>query len=105
MEVERIKVEEEKFFKANKGEFDEKELLSVRKEIWDWMVLCVQGEKKDLFCAHLVRVADKWDIHQLFLQVKNFLHTENYREFGKKLEKFFTCKPDGKKIFFHSCLV
>ena len=53
-----------------------------------------------MFCAHLVREVDKWDISQLFTQVKNFLHTENYREFGKKLEKFFSFKPEGKEDIF-----
>ena len=61
-EIEKVKEEQEKFFKGNLGIFEEQELLSVRKEIWDWMVVCVEGEKKNLFCAHLVRETDKWDI-------------------------------------------
>ena len=82
--------EEDRFFKVNKNEFEDKKLLSVRKEIWDWAVLCVGGENKNLFCAHLLREIDKWDIQQLSQVVKEFLQTENYREYGSRLERFFT---------------
>ena len=72
----------------------------MRKEIWDWCELCIEGEKKDLFCAHLLREVDKWDINQLIRDVKEFLQTENYREYGTRLEKFFTAKPNqGEDVF------
>lgn len=99
-QVEKMKEEEDRFFKINKNEFEDRELLQARKEIWDWCVLCVQGEHKNLFCAHLVKECDKWDIQQLYTLVKQFLHTENYREYGERLEKFFTAKPkEGEDIF------
>jgi hypothetical protein len=100
-EVKKLReTEEDRFFKMNKEEFESKKLLSVRKEIWEWAVLCVQGEKKTLFCQHLVGDIDKWDIYQLYLSVKKFLHTENYRDVGMKMEKFFTARPNqGEDIF------
>ena len=100
-EIEKLKEEEEeRFFKINKYEFEDKTLFRVRKDIWDWCVLCIEGEKKDLFCAHLLREVDKWDINQLIRDVKEFLQTENYREYGTRLEKFFTAKPNqGEDVF------
>ena len=99
-QVEKMKEEEDLFFKVNKNEFEARELLYNRKEIWDWVVLCVQGENKKLFCAHLVRECDKWDIHQLYIRLKNFLSTENYQVFGGRIEDFFTSKPrDNEDIF------
>jgi len=100
-EIERLKKEEdERFFNIHKHEFEDSELLSVRKEIWDWTVSCVQGEEKNLFCAHLVREVDKWDIHQLYRQVRDFLNTENYKEYGQRLERYFTAQPkNGEDIF------
>ncbi len=68
------------------------------------MVLCIQGEHNTLFCAHLVRECDKWDIQQLYKTVREFLHTENYREYGERLERFFTAKPK-QGIYSHTCLV
>ena len=63
-EVAKLKeTEEDRFFKMNKEEFESR---SVRKEIWEWAVLCVQGEQKTLFCQHLVGDIDKWDIYQLY---------------------------------------
>ena len=100
-EIEKLKEEEEdRFFKINKFEFEDRTLLRVRKDIWDWCVLCIQGENRNLFCAHLLREVDKWDIHQLLRDVREFLQTENYREYGTRLEKFFTAKPNqGEDIF------
>ena len=65
------------------------------------MVVCVKGEKeKQLFCGHLVRECDKWDIQQLYNMIKTFLHTENCKVFGERIEKFFASKPkDGEDIF------
>ena len=60
-------------------------MLGVRKEIWEWMVLSLEGEHKTLFCAHLVCECDKWDIQQLYKTVRDFLHTENYREYGERM--------------------
>ena len=75
-------------------------MVGVRKEIWEWMVLSLEGEHKTLFCAHLVRECDKWDIQQLYKTVKDFLHTENYREYGERMERFFTARPkEGEDIF------
>jgi hypothetical protein len=92
--------EEQRFFKLNKNSFEDKEILQARKEIWDWSVLCVEGEKKNLFCAHLLRDIDKWDINQLNTTIKTFLQTENYREYGQRLERFFTVSPlSGEDIF------
>ncbi len=92
--------EEQRFFKINKNIFEDKEILQTRKEIWDWSVLCVEGEKKNLFCAHLLKDLDKWDINQLNTTIKTFLQTENYREYGQRLERFFTVSPNpGEDIF------
>ena len=99
-QVEKMREEEDKFFKINKNAFEEREILPMRKEIWEWVVTCVSGEHKNLFCTHLVRECDKWDIQQLYRHVKDFLHTENYREYGERLERFFTARPrEGEDIF------
>lgn len=99
-QVTKLREDEEVFFKINKCEFENEDLLSVRKEIWDWMVICVGGENKNLFCAHILRETDKWDIFHLFRSVKDFLQTENYREYGTRLERFFTSQPKtGEDIF------
>jgi hypothetical protein len=91
---------EDSFFKADTNTFEERELLGVRKEIWEWMVLSIEGEHKTLFCAHLVRECDKWDIQQLYKEVRDFLHTENYREYGERMEKFFTARPKADEDIF-----
>jgi hypothetical protein len=99
-QIEKLKEGEDTFFKINKNEFEERDLLPNRKEIWDWFVLCVQGEHKNLFCAHIVRECDKWDIQHLYREVKGFLNTENYREFGERIEKFFMAKPGHNEDIF-----
>ena len=64
------------------------------------MVQCVQGEEKNLFCTHLLRQVDKWDIHQLYRTIRDFLNTENYKEYGQRLEKYFTAQiKTGEDIF------
>ena len=53
------------------------------------MVLFLEGEHKTLFCAH-----------QEYKTVREFLHTENYREYGERMERFFTARPkEGEDIF------
>jgi hypothetical protein len=100
-EIDKMKKEDdERFFNIHKYEFEDSDLLSVRKEIWDWVVECVQGEKKDLFCTHLLREVDKWDIHLLYRNVRDFLNTENYKEFGQRIEKYFTAQPTNKEDIF-----
>ncbi len=100
-EIDRLRqTEDERFFNIHRNEFESKELLGIRKEIWEWVVMCVEGEEKNLFCTHLVREVDKWDIHLLFRNVRDFLHTENYKEYGTRLEKYFTAQPKaGEDIF------
>ena len=99
-QIAKLRDGEEKFFKADTNTFEERELLGMRKEIWEWMVLSLEGEHKTLFCAHLVRECDKWDIQQLYKTVREFLHTENYREYGERMERFFTARPkEGEDIF------
>jgi hypothetical protein len=100
-EIEKLnKEEDERFFNIHRHEFESNELLRVRKEIWDWAVECVQGKEKKLFCAHLLRETDKWDLHQLYRNIRDFLQTENYREYGQRLEKYFTAQPkDTEDIF------
>jgi hypothetical protein len=100
-EINKLKQEEdERFYNIHKNEFEPKEVLGIRKEIWDWAVVCVQGEQKNLFCSHLVREVDKWDIHQLFRNVRDFLHTENYKEYGNRLERYFTAQiKESEDIF------
>jgi hypothetical protein len=99
-EIQKLKEEESRFFKINVGIFEEKELLCVRKEIWDWCVSCIEGENKKFFCAHLVRDMDKWDIQDLLKTVKEFLQTENYKEYGQRIERFFTSKPKQDEDIF-----
>ena len=99
-QVDKMEFETDKFFLINRNVFEEAKLLQFRKELWDWMVQCVEGEKKTLFCAHIVRECDKWDVYQLFNQVKTFLHTENYREFGGRIEKLFLAQPENKEDIF-----
>ena len=82
-QIAKLKEGEDTFFKADTNTFEDRGVLGVRKEIWEWMVMCVEGEHKNLFCAHLVRECDKWDIqskicpHQTLysapLQTPNFL--------------------------------
>jgi len=66
-EIKKIENEDDRFFKLNKNEFEDEDLLRTRKEIWDWCVLCIEGENKKLFCHHLLREVkdDKWDIQLL----------------------------------------
>ena len=99
-EIEKVNKSEETFVKADKRVFEEQEFLSERKEIWDWMVLCFKGEKKNLFCVPLVRKVAERDISQLFTQVKNFRHTKNNREYGTKLDNFDFCKPQKTNDIF-----
>ena len=101
-EVEKLRSDGDLFFKINKNEYEDREILVNRKEIWDWVVLCIEGEYRNLFCAHLVRECDKWDIQQLYRVVKEFLHTENYREFGQRIEKFFSAKPHQNGDIFRT---
>ena len=99
-QVAKLKESDDRFFKADTNTFEERGLLGVRKEIWEWMILCIEGEHKTLFCAHLVRECDKWDVQQLYKAVKDFLQTENYREYGERMERFFTARPkEGEDIF------
>ena len=92
---------EERFFNIRTGNFENPELLLVRKEIWAWMVKCIEGpEKEKLFCYHVLRETDKWDIFSLFKNVKEFLHTENYKMYGQKLEKFYSSSPKQNEDIF-----
>ena len=61
----------------------------MRKEIWDWMVLCIEGEKKNLFCAHLVREVDKWDISQLGHTSKEFCSHRKLQRIRKEIREIF----------------
>jgi len=64
-DVARMAIEQDdRFFLLTKNDFEKRELLQVRKDIWDWAVMCVEGEKRDLFCSHVVRNVDKWDVNQ-----------------------------------------
>ena len=66
-----------------------------------WMVKCIEGpEKEKLFCYHVLRETDKWDIFSLFKNVKEFLHTENYKMYGQKLEKFYSSSPKQNEDIF-----
>ena len=65
------------------------------------MVKCIEGpEKEKLFCYHVLRETDKWDIFSLFKNVKEFLHTENYKMYGQKLEKFYSSSPKQNEDIF-----
>ena len=60
----------------------------------------IEGENKNLFCVHIIRETDKWDINQLHQSLKQFLQTENYKEYGERIEKFFSSRPkNGEDIF------
>jgi hypothetical protein len=58
-EAEKMKEEEETFFRLDKNDFEDPSFLPVRKELWGWMVKCMVGEQREkLFCAHLVDQCD-----------------------------------------------
>ena len=42
-QVEKMEKEYQVFFLVHKNEFEDRKLLPFRKEIWDWMVTCVEG--------------------------------------------------------------
>jgi len=71
--------------------------LANRKEC----VVCVEGEgQKKLFCTHILKETDRWDLWHLIKNLKAFLSTENYRTFGEKYRKFYTAGINqGEDIF------
>lgn len=91
---------EERFFLLNRNEFERKELLQARKEIWDWAVTCVEGEDKDLFCYHVIRGTDKWDVNHLHTRLQKFLNSESFRDFGCRIGTFFTMGPHKNEDIF-----
>jgi len=83
--------ETDRFFRLDLLDEESPLLLATRKEIWDWCVVCVEGEaQKKLFCTHIVKETDRWDIWHLVKNLRAFLNTENYRTFGEKYRKFYT---------------
>src|SRR6185437_3356386 len=105
-QVNKLKEEkEERFFITHKVDFEESRLLAVRKEIWSWCVLCVEGEKTErekLFCSHILGETDKWDIQHLYKNLQEFLQTENYKVYGERIERFHTAKPrENEDVFMY----
>jgi hypothetical protein len=101
-EAERLLAEGDEFFwDTILHTIESTEMVAVRKEIWRWMVACLEGEAATKgFCAHLVRETDIFDIAQLYTNVKNFLNTENYRELDDRLGRVYTARPtQGEDIF------
>ena len=45
-ELEKMMKNEEKFFSIKKNTYEDKDLLSVRKEIWDWCEMCRRRREK-----------------------------------------------------------
>jgi len=93
--------ESDKFFRLDWMEEESSSFLANRKEIWDWCVVCVEGEgQKKLFCTHILKETDRWDLWHLIKNLKAFLSTENYRTFGEKYRKFYTAGINqGEDIF------
>jgi len=93
--------ESDKFFRLDWMEEESPSFLANRKEIWDWCVVCVEGEgQKKLFCTHILKETDRWDLWHLLKNLKAFLSTENYRTFGEKFRKFYTAGINqGEDIF------
>ena len=100
-DVARMAIEQDdRFFLLTKNDFEKRELLQVRKDIWDWAVMCVEGEKRDLFCSHVVRSVDKWDINQLHTRLQKFLGAESFRDYGCRIGTFFTMSPNRSEDIF-----
>ena len=98
--VNKLKEEkEERFF----VDFEESRLLAVRKEIWSWCVLCVEGEKTErekLFCSHILGETDKWDIQHLYKIYKNFYRQKITKFMGR--ESRDTAKPrENEDVFMY----
>ena len=64
---------EEKIFRFDKREWEAQESMPGRKAFWDFMVKSVVGVEKNLFCSHLVKQSDKYDVAYLFKLVSDFL--------------------------------
>ena len=50
-QAEKLHEQEDRFFNTHALTFEGPELLPFRKELWEWCVKCVKGEKGDLFLA------------------------------------------------------
>ena len=67
------------------------------------MVKSVVGVEKNLFCSHLVKQSDKYDVAYLFKLVSDFLIRESFQTIGKRVEEFFRINPfNNEDIFFIS---
>src|SRR5262249_29155675 len=99
-QAEKLHEQEDRFFNTHTLTFEGPELLPFRKELWEWCVKCVKGEKGDLFLAHVLEETDKWDLAHLVSNLSHFLNTENFLEFGRKLENFFAAKPRERETIF-----
>ena len=88
------------FFDGEKGELEHVSLGPRRRVLWEWMVRSVSGERGDLFCSHLVDVADRFDVVHLLVLLEDFVHSDNVQVFGEKLQQFFSATPkEGEDIF------
>jgi len=92
---------EEKFYRFDTKDFEASDFLAGRKRMWDWMVGCVEGPEpeKKLFCSHILKTVDKYDVAQLLRNLREFLNVENFSSVGKKIEQFFTLTPRQKTVF------
>ena len=93
---------EQKFYRFDKKDFETPEHMGARKRFWDFMVGSVTGPDphQPLFCAHLVKQSDKYDIKHLFKLVTEFLTRENFQTVGTKIEKFFSIRPQNNESIF-----
>jgi hypothetical protein len=91
---------EEKFFRFDKREWEAQESMPGRKAFWDFMVKSVVGVEKNLFCSHLVKQSDKYDVAYLFKLVSDFLIRESFQTIGKRVEEFFRINPFNNEDIF-----
>ena len=88
------------FWDSMKNDFEHASMGPRRRVLWEWVVKCVQGEKGDLFCAHLVGAADSFDVVHLLVLISDFVHSDNIQVFGDRFQQFFSSTPKESEDIF-----
>jgi hypothetical protein len=64
-------------------------------DMWEWMKETITGDnpEKPLFCYHILRETDKYDVAQLFADVCSHVEVDDLGSFEVGMESFFTAAP------------
>ena len=66
----------------------------------DGFTITGQNPDKPLFCAHIIKQTDRYDVALLFKNILSFLNAQNFQEYGLVLENFFSLERKKTEDIF-----